>query len=344
MKKIIVSFLVLILVASTLVGCGEKTPEANEASNPNNEEQQLEKIVVSELRSEFWLPVYLADELGYFKEEGLDVEFVTYKDGPLAFQGMHAGDSQFCMLSSEPVLRAYDQGKESKIILSTLTNKPYMFVTSPEIKSVKDLKGKVIFGGMPGSAPYSFVASILASEGLDPEADVTWANLEYGASLAALESGQIVGSYIRSTAKTEVAQMGGNILVDATIADSHKKLYGSDKYESTIVTVTKKYAEENPETVQKFTNAVVRAIIWQTENTDEEVARVATPVFPGKSYINAKLIEYLRSSLSVDGNISEEGHNTIIDFCLKEGLISSPIPYEDVIDTSFVKKSYQQFK
>lgn len=63
--------------------------------------------------------VHIADAMGYFEEQGLDVEFAVYGDGPVAFQGMHAGDSQFCMLSIEPVFRAFDEGLESKVAGST---------------------------------------------------------------------------------------------------------------------------------------------------------------------------------------------------------------------------------
>ena len=106
-----------------------------------------------EFRSEFWLPAYLAETPGFYKEEGLEVTFITTKDGPLAFQGVHAGSADLIMLSTEPVLRAQAKGLESVIIMSILSNKPYMFVGSPAIKDVKQLKGKTIFAGAPGSAP-----------------------------------------------------------------------------------------------------------------------------------------------------------------------------------------------
>lgn len=335
MKKSMFIF-TLLLISTGMFSAFEQSMAAD------TQKSVLTKIVISELRSEFWLPVYIAYELGYFKDEGLDVELVTYKDGPIAFQGMHAGNSQFCLLSTEPVLRAYDQGKESKIILSTLKNKPYMFVTRKDIKSIKDLKGKVIFAGMPGSAPYSFATSLLASEGLDPGKDVTWANMEYGASLGALEKGTVDGIYLRATAKNEVARLGANILVDVTDPDQHKKIYGSRMYESSIATVTKDFAEKHPATVQKFANAVVKAIIWQSKHSDEEVAKTAAPAFSGSRF-NAELIRYIRSSLSDNGDITKEGYNTIEGFCLKEKIISKSIPYDKIIDTSYVRAAYDKF-
>lgn len=333
-KTILTCLLILMMFTLLIAGCG------NESANVD-EQENLEKVMVSDIRSEFWLPAYLAYELGYFEEEGLDVEFASYKDGPIAFQGMHAGDSQFCMLSIEPVLRAYDEGKESIVILSALHNKPYMFVAREGIESINDLKGKVIFAGMPGSAPYSFVTAILIEAGLDPQKDVTWANMEYGASLSALQQGQVDAIYLRSTAKSEIAEMGAKVLVDVSDPVEHERIYGSKKYESTIVTVTKNYANSNPETIQKFTNAVVKAIAWQSEHSDAEVAEKVAPLFPGSKF-TPDSVKYLRSSLSPDGYISEEGYSVIHKFCLTEGLISEDIPYNDVIDMSFVKKANEK--
>ncbi len=299
-------------------------------------------LTVAELRSEFWLPAYLAESLGYYKEEGLDVTFITTKDGPVAFQGMHAGSAHLTMLSTEPVLRAQAKGLESIIIMSTLTNKPYMFVGSAEITEVTQLKGKTIFAGAPGSAPHSFALSILAKAGMK-DTDVNWAQMDYGASLAALEKGHIDACYIRSTAKKEIADIGANILVDVSDPAQHMEIYGTPRYESTIVTGTKKFVTENPETIQKFANAVVRAMLWLEQNSDEAAAEKALPLFPAGN-MSAHNIAYLRPSLSVDGLITPEGHATIVSFCRAENIIDRDIPFDEINDLSFVIKAYQQFK
>lgn len=302
----------------------------------------LTPLTVAELRSEFWLPAYLAETLGYYKEEGLKVTFVTTKDGPVAFQGMHAGSADLTMLSTEPVLRAQAKGLESLIIMALLTNKPYMFVGAPGITSVKQLKGKTIFAGAPGSAPHSFALSILAKEGMK-DTDVNWAQMDYGASLAALEKGHIDGCYMRSTAKKEIAAIGANVLVDVSDPRQHQAVYGTPRYESTIVTGTKKFVRENPETIQKFANAVVRAMIWLNQNSDQAAAEKALPMFPAGN-MAAHAIGFLRPSLSVDGLISPEGHATIVSFCRAEKIIDRDIPFDEINDMSFVKKAYEKFK
>ncbi len=312
------------------------------AAEKSSVAEKLTPLTVAELRSEFWLPAYLAQTLGFYKDEGLDVTFVTTKDGPVAFQGMHAGSADLTMLSTEPVLRAQAMGLESTIIMSMLTNKPYMFVGSPEITNVKQLKGKTIFAGAPGSAPHSFALSILAKAGMKGT-DVNWAQMDYGASLAALEHGHVDATYMRSTVKKEIAEIGGNILVDVSDPANHKEVYGTARYESTIVTGTKKFVEENPETIQKFTNAVVRAMIWIDQHSDEAVAQASLAEFQSGK-IKPETVGYLRPSLSVDGLISAEGHKTIVSFCLTEGIIDRDIPFDEINDMTFVNNAIAQFK
>ncbi|OLS01547.1 putative aliphatic sulfonates-binding protein precursor [Tissierella creatinophila DSM 6911] len=336
MKKYMKIILLIGLITTMVVGCTAQPVNKGEKDSSGKTEQKLEKITISEMRGESWLPVYVAEMLGYFKDEGLETEFVVYKDGPIAFQGMHAGDSQFCMLSTEPVLRAFEEGLESTIILPTVKNKQYMFATNSEITNMADLKGKAIFGGMPGSAPYSFVASALEKSGLTVN-DVEWINMEYGAALAALEQGTISAAYFDGIYINQLEEINANILINTMDPEQHKAIYGTEFYESQMVTVTKKFAKENPETVQKFTNAVMKAIQWQTEHTDEEIAKVVAPMFDGKDMV--EIISILRSSLTTDGNYSKEGYGAIESFCLEQGIIKKPIGFENIIDTTYVNNA-----
>ena len=329
---------ILGLVAAMLLQSVSAADKASASKQP----AKLTPLTIAEIHGEAWLPAYLAETLGYYKDEGLAVKFITMNDGPVAFQGMHAGSADLTMLSTEPVFRAQAKGLKSTIVVSFLTGKNYMFVGAPAIKDVKQLKGKTIFAGAPGSAPHSFALSILAKAGLK-DTDVTWAQMDYGASLAALEKGHIDASYIRTTAKDEVAAAGANILVDASDPAQHKAIYGSSRYESSIVVGTEKFVKNNPETMQKFANAVVRAMLWMSKNSNEAIAQKAKTYFPDGS-VNAKSLAYLRPSMSVDGLITPEGHNTIVAFCKSAGIIDRDIPYDEIYDMSFIKKANAKYK
>lgn len=340
MKKKMVSILTMAALAMMLVtGCAGKN-----GSTRAKEDKGLTPVTVSEFRNVSWSAAYVADANGYYKEEGLDVEFAMYDDGPVAFQGMHGGDSQFCLLSQEPVLKAQQEGLKSTFVYAVLDTRLYGFVSNPEIKEVKDLKGKAIFAGMQGSAPYSFVSAILREAGLDPEKDVTFINMDYGASMAALEAGQIQASYINTDNRVEVNQMEVNTLVDTAREEDAAKYMKSKVFPAEIICATTKYVKENPETVQAFVNAISRATEWMNDNTAEDIAKVLAPYYKGmEESVLAEKIAIMKPGITKTGFIGEEEEKAVQNFCIGNGVIAEQLPYEDMVDMTFVN-TYQKNK
>lgn len=337
MKKLLKTLLIFTLMAAILTGCSN-----NKTKDSTKKSEEKTKIVVSEFRGLAWLPVHVAYEKGLFSEEGLDVEFAVYGDGPIAFQGMHAGDSQFCLLSAEPVLKAYEEGLESTLIAASEQSRLYAFVGSKDITDVSQLKGKTVFAGAPGSAPYSFVMNILKNAGLNPETDVTFVNMQYGASMVALSQGTIDASYMNIDNRIEFENIEGNILVDTADLKARKETFGSELFEGEIITCTKKFAKENPETVQKFVNAVVKAEKWIEEHSTEEIAELASPLYEGTPVETlAKKIDISKKIYSTDGMISKDGYSSVEQFAIGTGVIKEPIGYENIVDMSFVEKANQ---
>lgn len=314
---------------------------SSQSGSGSGQQEELIPVTVSDFRGISWASTYLGYKLGFFEEEGLDVEFILYKDGPIAFQGMHAGDSDFCLLSIEPVMTAYDQGMESYVLLSNTNNRTYAFASTPDIQSVADLKGKTIFAGMPGSAPYSFVLSMLASAGLS-ENDVTFINLDYASAIIALGEGQVDGIFfdIYNLPAVEEALPDANVLVNCGDPETHKAMFGSEYCQTQIVTCTKKFADENPEVVQKFVNASVKTFEWIQNHTSAEMAKEMISMFDGMTEEDlAQKLETIKSSFSPTGEITEEGYATVQSFCLEQGLITKEIPYEDFVASQFMDKA-----
>nr|WP_321256852.1 ABC transporter substrate-binding protein [uncultured Pseudodesulfovibrio sp.] len=304
----------------------------------------LTKVVFAEaVRGEGWLPIYLANELGYFAHEGLDPEFITYKDGPLALMGLLNGDAEFCIIGFEPVLMAFEKGQSSKVIMTTLDSQPYTFCSRPDVKKLEDFKGGVVFAGMPGSAPYFFVKTVFRNAGMNPDKDVTFASMEYGAEIVAMSKSDIDGAYIRATRLPQVETIHGNVLVDATEPKQHKDIYGSELYQAMVVQVRDDYIKEHPEQVQAFSNAVYRAMLWQDAHSDEEVAAKIAPMFPGRN-IDAQLISVLRRCISHDGQFSTEGYKAVTDFCLMNNVIKTAPPMPSMVDQTFMKAAKENIQ
>ena len=170
MKKLLALLLTCAMVLSLglLAGCGQTDPgDANgdsqsaaetDGQNTDTNTGDLEKIVFTEdVRGYHWAPAYLAQTLGYFKEEGLDAEFQTIKGGD-ATAPVLSGDAQFCLKGVETSLMVNEGGQGMKILLSTTQKYPYQLIgATSQYSTLESLKGGVVAGGLSvNSGPYTF--------------------------------------------------------------------------------------------------------------------------------------------------------------------------------------------
>ena len=121
----------------------------------NKEESDLKKVKVAEVtHSIFYAPQYVAHALGYFEEEGLDVELLLVPGADKVAASVLSGDVQIGFCGSEATIYIYNQGQEDYLInFAGLTKRDGSFIISREkIEdfTLDDLKGKTIIGGRIG--------------------------------------------------------------------------------------------------------------------------------------------------------------------------------------------------
>ncbi|MBS3909991.1 MAG: ABC transporter substrate-binding protein [Actinobacteria bacterium] len=353
MKRVLSIIGVLIMaftIMSMATSCAKQSSTNESANEPATqkpaEKKELTKIVVAEPgRGESWLPVYLASTLGYYEDEGLDVSFSSFKGGPLVIASLLAGDTQFALTGYEQVMKTYEKGKSTKMLLATTAKHPWGFVTAPNIKSISELKGKTVAGGMPGSSPMAFARACVKLGGLDPDKDVSFVDVPKGSEVAAMEKGDIAGyGFAWGRVKIELLKRGGNLLIDCTDPEWHRKVLGSDEYPLYVIQVTDEFIEEKPEVVQGFVSAVVRAMIWQNNHSIGEIAEQGAPMFQlTDKEILPQVLEETMKTQSKDGYFTEAGHDAATRLSLDVGLITKPVDMEKVVDESFLNKAHDKY-
>lgn len=342
-RNILKKFMLLIIGTILITACTNKQTTNDAAKDTSNKE--LTSITVSEpVRSELWGPVYLAKTLGYFEEEGLDVNFVTTQsDMPTA--PVLSGDAQFGLYGPEMIMRFNAEGQDTKLLLSVSDRFPYSFVTSPDIKDTSQLKGTVINGADSGSSPRAFVRTILSQAGLNPDTDATYVNIVGASSIAALESGEISATFVSPTARKPALDAGANLLIDIYDNATHKEVLGSDSYEMYIAFTTDEYIKNNRETVQAFTNAVYKAIRWADTHSTEEIIDGMKPLFEHSQTLTDAIKEIKENDLwSGTGTFSEDGFNAITGIAKESGLIEESPTRESVLAEEFINNANEQIK
>ena len=144
MKKILISVVLVIMVCAFFIFINSKPKQV-----------ENDKIKVAEVaHSIFYAPQYIADKKGFFKEEGLDVEFILTPGADKVTSAVLSGDVDIGFCGAESSIYVYNNNKKDYIVnFAALTNKDGSFIVSREkIKDFKleDLKGKYIIGGRKG--------------------------------------------------------------------------------------------------------------------------------------------------------------------------------------------------
>src|ERR687895_516356 len=172
-------------------------------------------------------PSWVAADKGIWKKHGLDVELIFLRGGSRTVSALIGGSVDFIIGSDLGVTTAILQGATLTRVGVTTNTLGYSMVTQPNIKSVRDLKGKVI-GITPGrDAAYARVVKLLRDNGMDANKDVTYLSVGDGgpaARVAALSSGIIHATMftppsdmisekagMRILAKIDVANVGGGL-------------------------------------------------------------------------------------------------------------------------------------
>lgn len=301
--------------------------------------ESLEKVTVAEGgRGFFHAPLYVAHGKGLFEKEGLKVEIVTMHGGNLAMAALVSSQVQFCITSQGLVANLFLKGKKTKIVNQMQVRCTLTLIGRPEIHQIKDLKGKFISCTI-GSESDAVLRFLLTKAGLDPEKDIKIVGA--GDSAAALVNNHVQAS-ISSEPMTSklISEKKAVCLARLNTEEASIKHFGSLSYAFSAILVTDEYLRRNPNTIQKFVNAMVAAERWMASHSIEEWVDVVSPYFPGFDKNMLKIsLKNDKNAFSRNGIVTREGHHTAIKVWMDAGIIREAVAFEDIVDNSFTEEA-----
>ena len=266
-KRIFCCLSVLLLLCTALCGCSKTEP--------------LTTVRVNEVtHSVFYAPQYVAMSLGFFEEEGLQVELTNGGGADKVMTAVVSGQSDIGLAGPESCIYVYNQGKEDyPVIFAQLTKRDGSFLVgrTAEDFSWENLRGKTIIGGRKGGVPEMTLEYVMAQNGITPHVDaVVDTSVQFNMMAGAFTGGQ--GDYVTlfEPTATEVVEAGKGYILCSIGEESGEIPY-------TAYFASQSYMAENPAVVQGFTNAIARAQRWIAEHSDREVAEAMAAQFPDTS-------------------------------------------------------------
>ena len=328
-KKYSILLVLVLVVSLTLSAC---------AKSPN------EKIKLMEVtHSLFYTPQYVAITQGFFEEEGLDIELINGGGADKVMAALLSGEIDVGFMGPEASVYVHNQERDNYAVnFAQLTQRDGSFLVGREKDdnfTFDKVKGKTIIGGRKGGMPEMTLEYVLKSKGLKLGEDVNVrTDIQFDAMAGAFLSGE--GDYVTLFEPVAASlEKEGKGYVVASIGEEGGYI------PFTAYSATKERIEKSPETIQKFTNALYKGMVWVQEHSNEEIAKAVKPQFPDiPDDVLVTLIDRYKSqdSWTPDLIITEDGLNHMMDIMEMAGELDKRADYKSIVTTKFAEKAMEK--
>jgi ABC-type nitrate/sulfonate/bicarbonate transport system substrate-binding protein len=303
------------------------------------------KLAVPDLISNSYFPAVAAVELGFFKQEGLDVSLELVFPVDQAYRALRDGAVDFVGGSAHSVLAAFPEWQGAKLLCAQAQGMYWFLVMRADLGARRGDVG-VVKGRSIGAAPWVEMGlrRLLAAAGIDLERDrvkiapVPGASGEgvvnFGLSAAqALQDGKIDGFWANGMGAEVAVRCGvGTVVLDVRRGEGPR---GCFNYTMSALAATDQLIDGSPQTAAAAIRAIVRAQAALKADVSRS-AQVGRKLFPPEE---AELIaELIRRDLPFyDPSISPSFVAGMNEFARAVGILQGRIPYEKVVATRFAE-------
>jgi len=274
-------------------------------------------IMVGGMEKQIYLPAKLAEQLGYLKETGLDIELLSEPAGVNAETEMLSGAAQGVVGFYDHTLDLQARGKlvESVVQFSQAPGEVILVskAAAPHIKSPADFKGKTL--GVTGlGSSTNFLTQFLAAKSNVKNSEFTTLPVGAGSSfIAAMGQGKIdAGMTTEPTISRLTSTGAASILIDLRTPKSTEAALGGP-YPAACLYMSTAWVNTHKEQVQKIANAFVKTLKYINTHSAKEIAEKLPPDYYAANkqmYIDA--LDSGKQMFTVDGVMPERGPATVL--------------------------------
>ncbi|MBR7100244.1 MAG: ABC transporter substrate-binding protein [Clostridia bacterium] len=328
MKKILSVVLCALLLLFPLAGC--------------KKESDLTKVRVNEVtHSIFYAPMYLADSMGFFEDEGIEIELTNGGGADKVMSAVLSGEADIGFCGPEAALYVLAGGStDVPTVFGQLTKRDGSFLVSrvnePDFEWT-DLRGKEILAGRQGGVPAMTFEYVLNQNGLTDGEDVTLNfDVAFNLMTAAFEGGTADYCTMFEPVASEYQQAGTGYIV-ASVGEA------SGEVPYTCYMAKSSWLNKNQETAKGFLRAITKAIKYVHEHTAQEVAPHLKAAFDSTS--EASIATSIESYKAIDSWVSnmameEAALTRLQDIIDNAGELPKRVKFADLVNTSLAQAVY----
>jgi len=282
--------------------------------------------------NEALLPVYAAQEKGYFKEVGIEVEMPAFKGGGPAVQALVSGSIDMCLCAADHVVRLKARRQPAKILVGLDEFHSYALIAKAgaPYADLKSLKGKRIGITAPGSLTDNTLRYAIVQAGLNPDRDFEIIGAGGGAPMqAAIDTGQVEAGLMITTDIVNVFQKAGayKVVVD----------YRNLPYPSFGAIVLDSWIASHPKQAKDFAQAVVKAAV-DLKKDPAFAAAVIAKMYPNFTpALSAEVAKSAVSRMPGGGLVNAESIKNLNDIVTATDDTLKPVTLQEAFDASLLK-------
>lgn len=251
-----------------------------------------------------------------------------------------SGEADIGFMGSEASIYVYSQNPDDYIVnFAQLTQRAGNFLVAREPMENfqwSDLKGKEVLGGRKGGMPQMVFEYILKTHGIDPQNDLSIdQSISFGLTAAAFTSNDADYTVEFEPFATGLEMEGNGYVVASLGKDSGYVPY-------TAYCAKKSYMEQNPEIIQKFTNAIQKGLDYVNSHSAQEIAETIQPQFKETDLeAISRIVERYKEQDTWKGDtiFEEESFDLLQNILEEAGELPARVPYSDLVTTDFAKKA-----
>ncbi len=303
----------------------------------------LKTLKINEVtHSVFYAPLYLADELGYFEEEGLKIELTNGGGANNVMSAVLSGDADIGFCGPEAAIYTAIGGTNNQpTVFAQLTKRDGSFLVSRKEEpnfQWTDLKGKEILAGRRGGVPAMTFEYVLKENGFtDSEININY-GVEFNMMTSAFAEGTADYCTMFEPTASEYQAAGKGYIV-ASVGEAG----GVVPYTGFIA--KRSWLNKNDVYARGFLRAMLKAVVYAQEQPADEIAAKLYKKFPSTSYasITTSIESYKRiDSWFTDMAMPEESYERLLDIIESAGELDSRVEFNKVVDNSLVKDVYSK--
>jgi NitT/TauT family transport system substrate-binding protein len=307
------------------------------------------KIRIAEVvRSQFYVPFYIALGKGFAKEEGLDVELITVNGGNKLGSLVLTGGADIGLAGPEvPIYIFNSESPDKPVIISAVTGTDGFFFASR--KKIDNFQWSMVDGKVlaypKGTTPTMFIEHLMKKNGVKPAVlkEGMLTNIAVPARDGAWVSGQgDFGVFMEpNLSKLEKA---GQLHVLKSIG----KEVGRADY--TVFFVTRSWLQKNPTTAQAWVNSMAHAQAWMRGASPAEIAKVINPYFPSTTVEETEALvnRYRNTGAPIWSDtplVDRAGLETMQKIMVEGGTLPADkvVPYDAIVDARLADNATRKF-